>query len=136
MESKKSNKKIIIGVIALVLAVGAMLIGYNLMKPKAQKGEKAVVLLVVSEDESEKTYEVQTDAEYLKDLMDELDGFTYAGTDGDYGMMVAEVNGEKASFDENGAYWSFYVNEEYCNYGIAEQPVADGDEFKIVYETE
>ena len=47
--------------------------------------------------------------------------------------MVDTVNGEKAVYEEDGAYWGFTVNGEYCNYGIAEQPVADGDEFEIVY---
>ena len=27
----------------------------------------------------------------------------------------------------------FYVNDEYCNYGVSEQPVEDGDKFSIVY---
>lgn len=67
--------------------------------------------------------------------MDEAkeEGLTYSGTDGDYGLMVDTVNDEKAVFEEDGAYWGFFVNGEYCNYGIAEQPVADGDEFEIVY---
>ena len=30
-------------------------------------------------------------------------------------------------------YWSFYVNDEYCNYGIDSQPVHDGDKFRIEY---
>ena len=29
--------------------------------------------------------------------------------------------------------FGFYVNGEYCNYGVSEQPVEDGDEFSIVY---
>jgi hypothetical protein len=33
----------------------------------------------------------------------------------------------------DGAYWSFNVNGEYCNYGVSEQPVEDGDAFEIVY---
>ena len=47
--------------------------------------------------------------------------------------MVDTVNGEKAVFEKDGAYWGFSVNGEYCNYGISEQPVADGDAFEIAY---
>ena len=47
--------------------------------------------------------------------------------------MVTEVNGETAIYEENGAYWAFFVNGEYCNYGISDQPVNDGDAFRIVY---
>lgn len=133
MKDKQSNKKVVIGLIALVVVIAAMLIGYQLLKPQPQAGAKTVVIKVVSSEGSEKIYEVKTDAEYLQQVMDEADGLTYSGQDGDYGMMIDTVNGEKASFEENGAYWGFYVNEEYCNYGIAEQPVSDGDEFKIEY---
>jgi len=133
MENKKTNKKVIAGLAALALVAAAMVIGYRYLKPGTQAGAKSVQILVVSEDESEKPYQVRTDAEYLQEVMDEAEGLTYSGTEGDYGLMIDTVNGETASYEENGAYWAFYVNDEYCNYGIAEQPAADGDEFKIVY---
>lgn len=47
--------------------------------------------------------------------------------------MVDTVNGEKAVYEDDGAYWAFTVNGEYCNYGVSEQPVADGDKFEIIY---
>ena len=50
--------------------------------------------------------------------------------------MINTVNGETADFNTDGAYWSFYVNGEYCNYGISEQPVEDGDAFQIIYTAE
>ena len=53
--------------------------------------------------------------------------------DGPYGPMLLSINGEFAEFNTNGAYWAFYVNDGYCNYGVAEQPVEDGDAFQIVY---
>ena len=65
--------------------------------------------------------------------MDDADGLTYEGEDSTYGFTVSVVNGESAVYDVNGAYWSFYVNDEYCNYGIDSQPVNDGDVFSIVY---
>ncbi|MEE0967314.1 MAG: DUF4430 domain-containing protein, partial [Bacilli bacterium] len=43
------------------------------------------------------------------------------------------VNGVTADYNTDGAYWGFYVNEEYCNYGIDQQPVNDQDAFQIVY---
>ncbi|MGL6198176.1 MAG: DUF4430 domain-containing protein [Lachnospiraceae bacterium] len=130
---KKQNKKIIIGLVILVAVIAALVIGYQFLKPQPMKGDKTVQVTVVSEDQTEKEYNVQTDAEYLQQVMDEAEGLTYTGTEGDYGLMVEKVNDEIASYDENNAYWGFYVNDEYCNYSISEQPVADGDEFKIVF---
>ena len=79
-----------------------------------------------------------TDAEYLKEVMDELtenDEFTYEGTDSDYGIMINTINGVTADYNVDGAYWAIYVNGEYGQYGADTQPVADGDAFQFVYET-
>ena len=65
--------------------------------------------------------------------MDEAEGLTYSGTEGDFGMMVDTVNGVRADYTLDGAYWSFLINDEYCNYGISEQPIEDGDVCSIVY---
>ena len=132
---KKQNKKVILGVVAF-LAV-AVILGavYYFTRPETSKGAKEVEITVVSKEGEKTEYQINTDAEYLQQAMDEAkeEGLTYSGTDGDYGLMVDTVNDEKAVFEEDGAYWGFFVNGEYCNYGIAEQPVADGDEFEIVY---
>ena len=132
---KKQNKKVILGVVAFI-AVGVILGAvYYFTRPETSKGAKEVEITVVSKEGEKTEYQINTDAEYLQQAMDEAkeEGLTYSGTDGDYGLMVDTVNDEKAVFEEDGAYWGFFVNGEYCNYGIAEQPVADGDEFEIVY---
>jgi len=48
-------------------------------------------------------------------------------------MMVDTINGLRADYTADKAYWSFYINGEYCNFGIDQQPIADGDQFKIEY---
>ena len=78
--------------------------------------------------------ELATDAEYLRQAMDEADGLTYSGTESDFGMMVEVVNGEQAIYAEDNAYWAFYVDGEYGQYGIDSQPVEDGVTYSIVYE--
>lgn len=130
---KKQSKKIVIAAVALVIAIVAMICIYQYFKPASTSAGKEVALTVVSEDESEKKYSVETDAKYLRGVMDETKGLTYSGTENDLGMMVDTVNGESALYETDHAYWAFYVNGEYCNYGIDDQPVEDGDEFKIVY---
>ena len=57
----------------------------------------------------------------------------YVGEEGPYGIQVNSVNGEEAIYETDAAYWGFFVNGEYCNYGISEQPVEDGDAFQIIY---
>ena len=127
------NKKKIAGIVLLIALVAILGLVYNAFREKPVAGSKAITNEVVSQDGSSTTYELQTDAEYLQQAMDEADGLEYAYEEGEYGPMVEEVNGELAVYNENGAYWGFFVNGEYCNYGIADQPIEDGDAFQIVY---
>ena len=98
------------------------------------EGSKNIVIEVKDSEGNVTSYEVTTDAEFLRQAMDETEGLTYDGSDSEYGMMVEVVNGEQAIYSEDNAYWAFYVNGEYGNYGIDSQPVTDGDTYSIVYE--
>lgn len=131
--TKKTNKKVIWGVAGLLLVIVLMACAYFAFKPKAVEGSKAITITVVNKAEESKIYEVKTDAEFLRQAMEETKDLTFEGTESEYGMMVETVNGELADYNADGAYWAFYVNDEYCNYGIDSQPVADGDAFSIVY---
>lgn len=128
-----SKKKKILGISLLVVLIIGMLAAFFIFREKAVEGSKNVTIQVVNSNGETKSYELKTDAMYLKQAMEEAKGLTFSGTEGQYGLMIEVVNGERAVFTENGAYWSFYVNDAYCNYGIAEQPVEDKDVFKIVY---
>lgn len=132
---KKQNKKVILGVVVFIAVVAILGAVYYFTRPETQKGAKEVAITVVSEEGKKTEYEIHTDAEYLQGAMDDAkeEGLTYSGTEGDYGLMVDTVNGEKAVYEDDGAYWAFTVNGEYCNYGVSEQPVADGDKFEIIY---
>ena len=127
------NKKTLIIVFVLLAVIGFFLGLYAGFSEKPEVGAKTVYIEVVDAAQSVDEYTVQTDAEYLRQVMDEADGLTYGGAEGEYGIMVDTINGVRADYTLDGAYWSFYVNGEYCNYGIDTQPVADGDVFKIEY---
>ena len=130
-----NKKKVILGSGILVVLIVAMTLIWTNFREKPVEGSKAITIEVVdSKGESEK-YELKTDAEFLEQAMNELkeEGFTYEAENGRYGLSVTSVNGERAVYESDGAYWSFNVNGEYCNYGISQQPVEDGDAFEIVY---
>jgi len=127
------NSKKIIALVAVVLVAVLMFVAYSSFKPQAVSGSKTITIEVVNSAEESKTYEVKTDAEYLQQAMDEAEGLEYTYVDGPYGASVQTVNGESAVYETDGAYWGFYVNGDYCNYGISEQPVVDGDAFRIVW---
>ncbi len=127
------KKSKVIGVIVLVVLVAAMAVAYVSFSEKPTQGEKQVTIEVITADETSSLYEVLTDGEYLIDAMNEADGLTFEGVEGQYGVSISHINGVRADYVLDGAYWAFFVNEEYCNYGVSEQPIEDGDEFRIVY---
>ena len=131
--AKKSNKNIIIGAAVLVALIAVLAVVYVIFGAKPAAGSKAITIEVVNQAQESTVYEVQTDAEYLRQAMEETEGLTFSGTESEFGLMVDTVNGERADYTLDGAYWSFYVNGEYCNYGIDSQPVLDGDAFAVMY---
>ncbi|MBR6326599.1 MAG: DUF4430 domain-containing protein [Lachnospiraceae bacterium] len=135
METKKSSKKgLVIGLVCLVVLIGLACVLYACLREKPGKGAKSITIEVVNSEGNSTVYKVDTDAEYLRQAMDEADGLTYSGTDSEYGMMVEVVNGESAVYATDNAYWAFYVNGDYCQYGVDSQPVNDQDAFSIRYE--
>lgn len=134
--TQKSNKKVIIGIIALVAVIAALVAVYFVFRAKPVEGSKAITIEVVNKEKETKSYDVKTDAEFLRQAMEETKDLTFSGTESEFGMMVETVNGETADYNVDGAYWAFYVNGEYCNYGIDTQPVVDGDKFTIEYTAE
>ena len=139
MENKsadKSKKTLIAGLAALVVLISVLAVIFIKFREKPVEGSKSITIEVVDKEGESKAYELKTDAEYLRQAMEEAEGLSFSGAESDYGMMVDTVNDLTADYPTDGAYWSFYVNGEYCNYGIDTQPVADGDTFSIVYTTE
>lgn len=131
--NKKINKKLIGGLVALVAVIAVFVALFVVFREKPVEGSKAIVIEVVNKNQETTTYELNTDAEYLRQAMEEAEGLTFSGEEGPYGLSISTVNGERADYTLDGAYWSFYVNDEYCNYGVDTQPVLDGDTFAIVY---
>lgn len=131
-ENKKSNKKIILAVAILAVVVVAMAAIFLLFRPKTAEGSKSITIEVVNSARESKLYEVKTDAEYLRQAMEEAKGLEFSGTESEYGLTLETVNGEVTDFN-NGSYWGIFVNGEYGMYGIDSQPVYDGDAFRIVY---
>lgn len=135
---KNNKKKIIIAVAVLIALVAVFAVVWKFNKPETVAGSKKITIQVTASDGATTDYILATDAEYLVQAMDELSengsGFSYAGTDSEYGIMIDNINGERADYVEDGAYWALYVNGEYGQYGADSQPVADGDTYTWSYE--
>ncbi len=129
MNAKTKKILAVVLIVVLFVAVGAV---YFLFREKPVEGEKNITVEVVNSLKETKHYELNTDADYLRKAMEEIEGFTFSGDETEYGLTLIEVNGEKAVWSE-GAYWNVLVNGDYGQYGIDTQPIEDGDKFSFIY---
>jgi len=127
----KKNTKLVIGIIVLVVVIAALLCVYLATRPQTSQGAKAFTVEVVHADGSSKTFEYRTDEEYLGAVL-QAEGLI-EGEMGPYGLTIFAVDGERAVWEENGAYWAIFVNGEYGMNGVDTTPVNDGDVFKLEY---
>ena len=134
------HKKSILLVCLLLAAAAVLALVFHFASAKnVQKGSKECSLTVTDDSGTSKTYECSTNAEYLRQLMDELSAeqtqeFSYEGSEGQYGLFINTVNGLTADYDKDHAYWAIYVDGEYAQNGADTQPVNDGDKFELKYE--
>ena len=127
---KKHTKKLLaVGILLCVVAVFAVI--YGLTRPETAIGSKEITVEVVHGDGAVAEFAYQTDAEYLGEVLIE-DGLI-EGEEGAYGLYIKVVDGERADYDADGAYWAFYQGEEYATQGIDQTPIYDGDSFRLVY---
>ena len=116
----------------VLLAAAALFTGlYLASRPEADQGQKSVTVEVVHADGSEKTFRYQTDEAYLGVLL--LAEGLIEGEAGPYGLYIKKVDGEVADYDQNKAYWSLFVGDEYATQGIDLTPLTDGGIYGLVY---
>lgn len=125
------NKKTWILTIAVVLVVALLAAAYFLTRPDTAEGMKSFTLTVVHKDGTTKEMPMKSDKMYLGEHLQEKG--IISGEEGQYGLYIHEVDGEKAVFEEDGAYWAFYEGENYAMLGIDQTPITEGGVYKLVY---
>lgn len=128
MENKKPmNKKLLAGVLALVIVVAALIGVYFTTRPATSATDKTITATVVANGEEE-AFTIHTDEEYLRGALESID--LIAGEESEYGLFVTTVNGITAD-DANQEWWCFTKGGESLNTGVDSTPIADGDAFEI-----
>ena len=93
--------------------------------------EKSFTFEVTELDGTKKEFQVKYDTEQSvgEALVNEK---LISGEIGQYGLMVDTVDGQKYDYNEDGAYWAFYVNGEYAMTGVDTTPIKDGEVYSFV----
>jgi len=125
------NKKTLGIIIAMVLLVAVLAGVYFATRPQATEGQKTFTLVITHKDGSTKEQTFTTDASHLGPFLEEKK--LIKGEEGPYGIFIKEVEGEKAVYEEDNAYWAFYVGDAYASLGIDKTPIEDGKTYKLVY---
>ena len=120
-------KRILSLLLVLALAIG--LCACSQAKPT--EGEKSFTVTVVHADGSSKDFSYKSTELYVGAVL-QAEGLI-EGEEGEFGLYIKVVDGEKAVYEENGAYWAFYVNGEYATQGIDLTPIEDGAVYKLEY---
>lgn len=126
-----SKKKLFLSIAALVLVVGLLLGLYFATRPQTQEGTKSFTVTVVHKDGSSKDFTYTSDEEFVGTVL-QAEGLI-EGEMGQYGLYIKKVDGEKAVYEEDNAYWGFYIGEDYAQTGIDQTPIEDGKVYKLVY---
>lgn len=125
------NKKTLALIIGLVVLVAALVAVYFVTRPATTEGVKAFTLEIIHSNGEEKKLELTSDKAYLGECLQEKG--IIKGEQGQYGLYIQEVDGEQAVFEEDGAYWAFYVGTEYAAQGIDLTPIEEGKVYKLIY---
>ena len=127
----KKQTKIIAAAVALVVVLGLLLGLYFATRPDTQDGTKSFTVVVVHANGESKEFDYRSDEEYVGTVLIE-DGLI-EGAEGQWGMYISHVDGERAVYEEDGAYWALYIGEEYATNGVELTPIEDGATYKLVY---
>lgn len=131
MESKKL-KKLIIACVVLIAVIAGMYFLYAGFKPKPVEGSKKIVAEVIRADGSSKSYEIQTDAEYLREALEQIK--LISGTEDDYGLYVTTADGITADEGKQ-EWWCFTAGGSTINTSVDSTPIKDGDHFELTLKT-
>ncbi len=94
------------------------------------EGEKAVEVAVKAGDK-DITITIHTDAENLGKALTENE--LVEGDQSEYGLYIKVVNGIRADYDKDGAYWAISKDGEMTPTGADTTAIADGEHYELTY---
>jgi hypothetical protein len=125
--NRRTTKTIIITVASLVLLIAAFFTAYQLLRQRGVGGAKTIHVDVIVGDETIKSVAINTDAEYLRQALEEED--LIEGEEEAYGLWVITVAGRTADSGKE-EWWSLYKNSEFSMTGVDDTPLEDGDSYE------
>lgn len=128
MNRKSKNLVGIISTVALVVLVIVMGLVYMKFGPQGEKGDKNIIVEVITSEDDSQEFKINTDAQFLRQALDEQKLIN--GSDSDFGFFITTVNGHEAKAD-NQEWWQITKSGEFLQYGVDDIAIADGEHYEI-----
>ena len=131
--SKKN--KIIIAIIIVTIMILGTLIYINISKNNSTKNninQKNQIVINVFDRENKEIYNnsIETEKNYLSDVLETLKDLNIVMADGQYGKYISSILGIT---EGDNYYWSYYINGKYANVGVSSCEIEENSvySFKI-----
>ena len=97
------------------------------------EGKNSFTLEIIDENGKKVTATINCDDTVVGDALQAYGIIT--GEEAEYGLYIKSVNGITADYEEDGTYWSFYVNGEYAVTGVDMTDIENGATYTLAVET-
>ena len=128
----KKTRNIIIALSLLLVLVLAAFWAYKANAPEAELGEKTISVTVIHEDESRKEFSISTDAENLRQALEEEK--LIEGEESEFGLFIKTADGETAD-DSLQQWWCLSKDGEMLQTGADSTIIADGESYELSLKT-
>lgn len=128
------NIKRLLSLILVFALTAAALMTFNSCgkKEKGNEDEKTITVTVVDDKGESTDFVIKTTSPNLRGALEQEK--LVEGDESEYGLYVKVVNGVRADYDKDGAWWGFYKDGKMLPSGIDDTVISDGDKYEIRYE--
>ncbi len=130
--SSTKSKKVLLGVLALVVLVAILGGVYWSTRPDTVSGDKVIEVTVITEAGQSEVHVIETTEEYLGDAL--LESGLIDGSMGEFGLFITTVDGITAD-DSLQQWWAVTKEGTFLETGADTTPISDGDGFEFTLTT-
>lgn len=125
-------KRILSVLLVLTLTAAACMSFAGCEKPKGNNDEKTITVTVIDDKGDSTKFLIKTTSPNLRGALEQEK--LIEGDESEFGLYVKVVNGLRADYDKDGAWWGFYKDGKQLPSGVDDTVISDGDEYEIKYE--
>ncbi len=125
-------KRFILPTLIFLAVIAALVIVYITARPKPSEetaGNKQITVLVEIPDQDTKEYTIKTDADYLRQALDQEK--LIGGKESEYGFYITEV-AQTTADESKQEWWCITKKGEEVFYGVNEILIQDGEQYELI----